>query len=271
VVGSNRAPDFSPDGKFLYFQTTSDPISSRWDFDPPALIKSISLESSEEKAVTNSEFMPMGLMTRLSPNGKMLLTTGTGTDGSGLYRIDLETDQSSQIVRNLENNFVRPFEWSSDEARVFCLFNTGGEIIQKEIATGIEKKIFDGVSNFAVSRDAKSMVVTKSDIKKGDTSLILVNLENGQSRQLLRVKMPEFIPVYTWTPDGKYLLFAKSRRDLIDEPHEIWKISIPEGRVEDLHIKSEYVTDIRVHPDNHRIIIAGQVDSSEIWVMENFL
>jgi hypothetical protein len=85
------------------------------------------------------------------------------------------------------------------------------------------------------------------------------------------VSMPEYIPTMTWTADGKSLLFAKGRRDLIDDPHEIWKISISEGRVENLGMKSEYVVDIRVHPDNHRIVISTQTDSSEVWVMENFL
>ena len=83
--------------------------------------------------------------------------------------------------------------------------------------------------------------------------------------------MPEFVSALTWMRDDKFLLFAKGRRDLIDQPHEIWKINVENGQMQNLGMKSEYVIEIRVHPDNHRVVIATQTDTSEIWVMENFL
>jgi hypothetical protein len=39
----------------------------------------------------------------------------------------------------------------------------------------------------------------------------------------------------------------------------------------DLGISSEYVSDLRVHPDGKQIAISTITDSSEVWVMENFL
>jgi serine/threonine protein kinase len=271
VVGSNRAPEFSPDGKFLYFQAAGNPIASRWDYDPPAIFKFLNLVTNEEHDLP-LQLKPSSLQTRVSRNGQKILTTGNdGFSGTGAFEINLETGASVLVVRDPQNNFVREFDWSAVEDQIFYLLNKGGQIIQKQIASGAERKVFSGASSFTVSADGRFLGVTQTDIHKGTTSLLLVNSESGQPTRLLQLNMPEFIPTLTWTADGKSLLFAKGRRDLIDEPHEIWKVSTADGKAENLGMKSEYVTDIRAHPDNHRIILSTQIDSSEVWVMENFL
>src|SRR4029079_17636736 len=134
VVGSNRAPEFSPDGKSLFFQAAGNPILSRWDYDPPTIFKFLELESNEEHDLPQ-QFHSSALATRVSRNGHKALTTGTdGSHGNGLYQIDLETGTSVQMVRNPHNNFVREFEWSANEDQLFYLLNKGGEIILKQIS-----------------------------------------------------------------------------------------------------------------------------------------
>lgn len=160
---------------------------------------------------------------------------------------------------------------SVDGNAVFYMRNKGGTIWLRDIATGQEKKICSGAADFELSADGQSLAVMFFDIYKGTTSLKVLPSSGGQAREILKLQMPEWMSAIAWFPDARHLIFARGRRDLIDQPHELWKISTLDGKPYDLQAKSEYVYDLRVHPDGRRIAIWAGIDSSEVWVMENFL
>jgi Tol biopolymer transport system component len=271
-VGFSRSPAYSNDGNFLVFQSLSDPLSSRWAGNhEPLFLKIISFQSDQVRKVV-PEIKSTGGKTRWSADGKSVFLRGNhAQQGSGLYRIDLATGKSTKVVSDLSTNWVRQYHSSPDGSSILYLLNKDGSIIQKEITTGKEKKICDDAADFDLSFDGRMLAVMHTDISQGQSSVSVVPIEGDEGKTIFKLPMPHWISSLAWMPDGKSIIFAQGRRDLIDAPHQIWKISIDSKRPFDLGISSEYVSDLRVHPDGKQIAISTITDSSEVWVMENFL
>jgi serine/threonine protein kinase len=269
-VGFSRAPAFSRDGNFLIFQSLSNPLSSRWTASAERIsLKIVSLQSGALREVI-PEIQSSG-RTRFSPDGQSALLTGnTEKDGAGVYLVDLNSGKASKMIPNIASNWVRQYHFAPDHKSIFYLMNKDGSIIRKEIATGKEKSICDDVADFDLSFDGRWFIVMRTDIYKGINSLRIVPATGGVGKEIYRSSMPEWISSLAWMPDGKAVIFSTGRRDLIDAPHKLWKVSTTGGRPSDLGISSEYVSDLRVHRDGKQIAIWTVTDSSEIWVMENF-
>jgi Tol biopolymer transport system component len=272
-VGFSRSPAFSRNGNLLAFQSFLNPLSSRWTTSSvqPVSIKISSLQSNEVRQVVPEIKVTEG-RTRFHPDSQSVLIRGfSETEGSGLYTMNLNTSKSFRIVPDIPSNWVRQYHVSPDGNSIFYLMNKDGSIIQKEIASGKEKRICDDAADFDLSFDGRWLAVMSTDIIKGVSSLRIVPSTGGGSKQIYQLHMPEWISSLAWMPDGQSLIFSQGRRDLIDAPHRLWSISKNGSSQKDLEISSEYVSDLRIHPDGQRIAIWTVTDSSEIWVMENFL
>ncbi len=233
-------------------------------------MKIITLQSGEIHHVA-PDIKSTGGKTRYSADGQSVFFRGNNAQqGPGLYTVDLATGKSS-VVADLSTNWVRQYHASPEDNSVFYLMNKDGSIGRKEIATGKEKKIFDDAADFDLSFDGRWLAVMSTDIYKGVSLLRIIPVEGGQGNPIYKLPMPDWISSLAWMPDGESLIFSQGRRDLIDAPHRLWKISKNDGRPKDLGITSEYVSDLRIHPDGKRIAISTVTDSSEVWKMENFL
>ena len=271
-VGFSRSPAYSRDGKFLAFQSLTDPLSSRWTASQENVsLKIISLQSVEVKPIEMNVKSASG-RTRWSADGKQFLIRGdNGKDGPGLYRIDVLTGISTRLVADLQTNWVRQYHISPDGNSIFYMMNKDGAIIQKEITTGKERKICDDAADFDLSFDGRWLAVMSTDIYKGISSLQIVSTADANKIPIHKILMPAWISSIAWMPDGEALIFSKGQRDLIDAPHRLWKISKTGKNLKDLNISSEYVYDLRIHPDGNQVAIWTVTDTSEVWVMENFL
>ncbi len=270
-VGFSRSPTYSRDGKFLAFQSLVNPLSSRWSATQQSvLLKIISLQSPEMKQIDLKILSPVGRM-RWSPDGKSILLRGDdGKQGPGLYSIDFESGNFTKVVADISSNWVRQYHMSPDGKSIFYLMNKDAPVIRKDIATRKEVEIYKNVADFDLSYDGRWLAVMTTDIYKGFSLIQIVSVNDGGSKTIYKLPMPEWISSIAWLPDGESIIFSVGRRDLIDAPHRMWKISKNGGSSTDLGISSEYLTDIRVHPDGKRIAMSTITDSSEVWIMENF-
>lgn len=269
-VGFSRAAAFSPDGNFLVFQSIANPLSTRWSLWPERLsLKVVSLNSDEVRELT-PEINSSGTRTRWSPDGNSVLTRGYAEKGRGVYKIDVKTGESLQVIPEL-TDWIRQYHWSADGSSIYYLTNKGGTIVQREMKTGSEKKVYQGAADFDLSSDGQWLAVMAVDIYKGISTLRVAPASGGKVVEILKLPMPEWISALAWMPDGKSILFSRGRRDRIDDPHRILKISKNGGSPQDLGISSEYVQDFRIHPDGRRIAIWTVTDTSEVWVMDNFI
>ncbi len=271
VPGSTRFAEYSPDGQSLIFQTVANPVATRWAYSPDSVLKIVSLDTNTETDVS-TQVKLSGCLTRWSKDGRSILAySNDGIDGPGLYKINIETGQSKMVLRFTGSNWASQYDWSSNDTGVFYLLDSGRTIWLRDLATGQDRKIYDDVTNFAVSRDGLWIATTSVDIKKGFTDVSVLQASGGKARKILTLRMPEFLSELTWTPDGREIVFARGRRDFIDQPHNLWSIPVGGGKPKKLGISTGYVQSLSFQPDGRRIAVSTNTDTSEVWVMENFL
>jgi serine/threonine protein kinase len=271
VPGSNRYAQFSPDGKYLLFQTVKDPVSNRWSHSPMSILRTISMEDGWEKDVHQPIHLDVAIA-RWSKDGQSFLGYSLGgTDGPGLYSITPETGQYKLVLPKSAEKWISQFDWTSDGSSVFYLSDPDRTIRLFHMGTGKDRAIHENATNFSISKDGLWMAVTNVNIYNGITELNIVPSTGGKARKILSLRMPEYISEMEWTVDGREILISKGRRDLIDQPHALWSVPVSGGKPQDLSITTEYVQFISAHPDGNQFAVSTNIDTSEVWMMENFL
>lgn len=256
LVGANRWPEWSRDGKLLAFVTNNSPGGQGL----PAL-SILSLETGKQE-----ELHPrMTAISRLrwSPDGRSILAGGRDErDRRGLYRIDAQTGDVSPVVQSGGMGVVWQSAWSPDGRTIY--YTMGAGIIARDLGTGQERQIQSGASkHFALSPDGRFLAVPREDPVTRFSVLEIVALDTGQSRELLRV--PDggaFYKVLSWSADGRFLFFSKG---------ELWRVAVESGESEKLGIAMKGLLEMRVHPDGRRIAFSGSALGAELWAMERFL
>ena len=254
LVGANRWPEWSPDGKVLAFVSNQAPGGQDL-----ATISILSFETGKQE-----ELHPrMANIQRLrwSPDGRSILAGGRDErDRRGLYRIDAQTGDISPVVQSGGMNGVWQFAWSPDGMTIY--YTMGAGIIARDLGTGQERRIHPGASkHFALSPDGRFLAVPREDA----LTLDIFALDTGQSRELLRVaEGGAFYRALTWSPDGRFLFFSKARA-------ELWRVSVENGISEKLGTAMPGLLEMRINPDGRRIAFSASESGAELWAMERFL
>jgi len=269
-VGSNFAPDWSPDGKYLAYvsRSTSRPGS------PTLCIRSV--ETGEERELS-PKMKPLGYNIRWSPDGNSILVRGYDTQGrSGVHTIDLQT---GDVIAKIPGAYWA--DWSRDGKAIFYATNDpkrkARPLIVRNLETGRDKELFFGFAglSLAVSPDGRWLAFSAvaPDAEKGWTAwtatLKIMPATGGESRALLRLKRPEDFASIAWTPDGRQLLFV--RRSLEERKFELWRIRAEGGEPQRIGLTVGSMSQISVHPDGRRIAYNAGDWKTEVWMMENFL
>jgi Tol biopolymer transport system component len=73
----------------------------------------------------------------------------------------------------------------------------------------------------------------------------------------------------TWTPDGRYLLFARSASPT---RAELMRVPAEGGAPESTGLSGRGLSLLSVHPDGSRLAYTqGQYFQVDVWALENFL
>jgi Tol biopolymer transport system component len=257
--GSNWAPDWSPDGRYLAC------VSVRPGASPVFLISSVETGEVRELSPDLKTFNVHSL--RWAPDGRSLLGAGKTRDVFwGVLKIDIETGAVSTIV---EGPGIFGPNWAADGKAVFyvCNLKTSGGIIRHDLATGENKELYSApgfISALALSPDGRQLAFR--DIQGG--ALKVLASTGGQPRELVKVEGKITI---AWTPDGRQLVYGP--RGLGEGPGHLWRISADGGEPQKLDLEMPYLGHVRFHPDARQITFMGatQKEKAEVWVMENFL
>ena len=281
-MGSNRAPEWSPDGKFLAY------LSQRGflPFGVGSSVLSIrSLESGEERELSPR----MNYINRLrwSPDGRAFLVIGRDKKNCwGIYRIDAETGAVTPVVQSKPGQHVSRPEWSADGKAVFYTLSERTEktrsskIMMRDLETGGEKQLYlarwpEDIRALIVSPDGRELALRWSNQETGTTALRVLSVTEGEPRELIRVQKPEALARYTlaWSADGRYVLFGKSRKldSLEEQTIELWRIPADGGQPQEVGLAMDRLRSLRVHPDGRRIAFTAGRGKTEMWVLENFL
>ncbi len=263
--GSNWAPDWSPDGRYLAC------VSERPGAGRVFLIQSVETGEVRELSPDLEEFDVHSL--HWSSDGRSLLGTGRTKDFAprsmgGILRIDVETGKVGTIAQGGQFPNV-----TSDGKTMFDVSrgHNGWWIWHHDLTTGDKYPVFrakvgehgvGAILGLVLSPDGKQLAF--QDLDAGMVKVVPV--AGGQPRELAEVEGKITI---AWTPDGNHLLYAKR---LGKSPSQLWRIGAEGGEPQKLDLTMP-LEHIRFHPDGRRIAFTGKPegDKCEVWVMENFL
>ena len=280
-IGTSLQPAWSPDGKslaylsWLLYDTVSG-VSRR------LMIRSMETGDVRELRPNLAYFNQMSW----APDGRALVTGGTDLKGrDGVFRIDARTGEVETIVL-LPQDFANSYpQWSPDGKRIYYrrqlhdgVIGRDVAFVERHLASGEEREVIRGdLGSINLSPDGRSIVAQRRNPSTKSEAVVLIPVEGGEPRELLRVSQPQgilgFFSGLPWTPDGRAVLV---RRRMVADTSELWLVPIDGAPPRKLDIDvNRWATGnrgvISLHPDGRQIaFLAGQVNS-EVWVLENFL
>jgi Tol biopolymer transport system component len=257
--GSNCYADWSPDGKYLAFTSRRGPGSSAVCF--------ISLDTGKQR-----DIFPFitGNPIRLNwhPDGKSVVVVR-----QGIVRVDIESGQRSPVVTEgsgfhsprctPDGRFVYYEEDTSWEDKVFRIMRVDLESKEKKEMYRSTQQII----RMDISPDGRSLAF----LEPADSALKVMPIEGGQPQVVYRFDKGWSTSI-AWSPDGKYLFYARVPEGEDKGGNiELWRIPEEGGEPVKMPLVAEGMENVRIHPDGKRIAFNTVKRKSETWVMENFL
>jgi Tol biopolymer transport system component len=277
--GSNYAPFWSPDGKYLAYASRR---NSRTIF----VIRDV--ESGQERALSpktavrvlqrKAEATP-----RWSPDGASILFTAIDSSrekGPRLSLVDAETGNVTPIMPKKEGGELAFAKWpvfSNDGRQIYYV---GGDhsIVACSLETRQERELHRTdayIYRLALSPDGQRLAFFEAGRAVRPTVVKIIPASGGEPSELYRLKEGKRFSWgvgLSWTPDGDDIVVGGP--DAPNEPDVLWMISTKGGEPRRLELGVK-VSHLSLHPDGQHIAFTrpgpdGGKDG-QVWVMENLL
>jgi Tol biopolymer transport system component len=270
-TGSNEQPAWSPDGKSLAY------VSAR-GADGHVVIAIRSLDTGETRELQTRPVLPWFVGLSWAPDGRSFAVNGRDLKGRrGVFRVDATTGQVIPIVLPLpEGEFLsyEGFSWSPDGRHLYYHYQLPkGTIHERDLVSGSERIVASGVTPISLSPDGRWIATSRRDTSTNSQLALLIPVDGGEPRELLRVVAPQSVAPVTWTPDSRAVLLKKR---LGDAQSELWLASTTGAAPRKVEFDANRVYAaaqgwIRLHPDGRQLAFVSGQRASEVWVLENFL
>jgi len=264
-VGSNRFPDWSPDGKYLAYVSWRAVPTDRF------VIGIRSVETGDFRELS-PPLRGLGVNggVRWSKDGRSFLAVGQDVKGrNGIFRIDAQTGETTSIVVRDRAGITPPLQSPDGKTLYYSL--AGAAVIKRDLMSGDEAELARPQAAFtamSLSPDGRYIATTSSDPSTKANTLLLLDTTTGESRELMRRPEPQRPIVFTWAPDSRSILVRIAAKD---GRLEIWRVFLDGSQPVKLDASlASNIRTVRLHPDGRRI--AFQIDEQpkpeEVWVTE---
>jgi Tol biopolymer transport system component len=270
-VDSRGRPAWAPDGERLLYISCKDGASNCRIF-----IRDMQKGTTREVPHNLSYvFFP-----RFGPDGNTLITQGTDLKGRrAVYLIDA-TSGSTKFITDIAPNWV---DWWPDGRSIYYGKQGPNEplvLFRREIASNVEAEIFrtSACKTFAfatvrVSPDGHSIACAQGDPSTRTVALMVLPLDGGAPKALLRTREPGVFSSWRWMPDGRSILAQKRVPGGTDE---LWLAPLdgePHRLSVDLRNWGGDGGDFDLSPDGQRIafVALAGAHGAEVWALEHFL
>jgi len=267
--GSNRWPDWSPNGKSLAYVSERGSKSGSIGRSFVLGIRSVETNEVREKNLP-SEFANFEQLHWLA-DGRSLMAFGQDANGrskglwvNAILRIDAETGRTL-FVREIPQSgaFIA---FSPDGKKMYYSPRPSGNedvaYIELDLSSGAARELIrrDGLRTPAfLSRDGKYIAATKAGPTARTTSIILIPTQGGEPKELI-----DGFTVNAWVPDGRSIVATKQSGGL-------WRV--PLDGSEPVKIGDGVPSNLSVNSDGRQIVfsVTEPAGPPEVWVLENFL
>jgi len=285
--GYNQTPCYSPDGKYLAYISRRFPLNVFPDYTMAKVggnvlsIKSIETGKEHDILPNLKKFRSP----HWSPDGRSVFVIEMNNSGS--KQIDIQTGNVMSVLFD-DNIGPQPTERSHDGNTIFYVHHDRKakiyQILARDLKTGTKKEIYrsDGGLHIRLSSDGQWLALQDSYLENftGSSdkipSLSIIPTAGGEPQELCRFEDGIDIRAgapFTWTPDGKYILYAMKSQKKEIEKWDLYRIPAIGGNPERLGLEmSGFLMNLSIHPDGRHIAFSiTEPSNAEIWVLENFL
>jgi Tol biopolymer transport system component len=278
-VGSNMAPSWSPDGRFLAFVRGADRLK-----------RSIVLRSLIDGSERTLPFkIADGIAVGASgvtwlPDGRSILVPEADYTKriSTIHKIDVESGHSEAILQDRFGKLQFRFAASPDGRIIYFTRSEVGSgarrllrLIKKDVSSGSETELYQAESNGvaffspAVSPDGDLLSFTVNVGDKGDRHLVVVPTVGGPARVVFRGDYRHPSPhMGVWSKDGKYVLAAAEETKSL---FRVWAFPVDGGEPRKLDIVFEGIAAAHLSHDGKQFAFTGTQTNGEVWTIKNLL
>ncbi len=293
VGKSTHSPAYSPDGRYLAYVAERGPAGNE-----RSVICIRSLETGKDRElIPEYNFQDI----QWSPDNRFLLAVAIDKkDRTGheiIAKIDVKSEEVTRIFRcekNRSMHSARRAVWSPDGKTVYYVLDQRdrelSRLLARDLDSGAEKELYripdwdagNRIMGFSVSLspDGNLLAIMNRNNQKNERSIKVVSSSGEEIRNLYSFKESvNWATPTAWSPDGKYILFARSSSPDDDPAYlgnraELWRISVDGGEPQRMGMPMIRFYHLSMHPDGKHLAFTSfgpEWVESELWVMDNFL
>jgi Tol biopolymer transport system component len=285
-IDSNSAPAWSRDGGSMAYYSGLRPSTHPG---PGSLAIGIrSLKTGEEREVISGLNVSDRLRMRWFPDGRSLLVPSHDPQNrTGYYRLDTTSGTVERLFNLPTSGLEEHVDLAPDGRSIFYIDKTQAQFKSRKLMRfDLDSRRATEVIRVGPSATTELIAVavspdgTQLALRDWEGWLAVVSTGGREPRRVFRIADDNGSHGtkidLAWTPNQRYLLFAKCDTTRactpLDHVHELWRVALATGEVEKIGISAKgMIKFASVDPGGHRIAyqVAG-VRTSELWSLENF-
>ncbi len=280
-VGTNSAPAWSPDGKYLAY------VSRRHDLASQAVIGIRTIETGHVRELSISPALYHLQFFGWAPDGGSFVATGAIGLGerAGIYKIDAQSGQHSLVVPpRLDEALAGPTYLTSpvlspDGKTLYYLQmrNPPGAtefaLVKRDLTSATETELLrrPALGEVNLSPDGRYIAAASGDPSIKSNTFLIIPTAGGEPNEVIRRTRPQQPAMFVWEPGSRSLLI---RIGSGADKAEVWRAFVDGAAAVKLQTTVDgNIGSVRLHPDGRQIAFQVTTPSTpyEIWVTENFL
>ena len=209
----------------------------------------------------------------------------------GLYKVDVESGEATAVLE-LKGETETPWwygisgVWSAESDAIIYSQYYGnlmeGRLVWRDLASGRERLLYRDplltTRMLALSPDGNRLVFGVRDSLRGGGvasiatggRLMIMDLAEGEPRELYHIHEPGTVRSLQWTPDGGHVLYSRTE-EVEERRTSMWRVPAEGGTAERLWSfgKGQFSGRFSLSPDGERVAFDVYTQELEIFVMEN--